>query len=174
VLLKGKKTELRALELSDIDTLYHWENNPEIWRVSDTVQPYSRYSLEEYVKSIQDIYTAKQLRLIIEIASPQKQAIGCIDLFDFDALNSRVGLAILIADKNFRNKKFASEALSLVIDYCFSVLFLHQLYCNITVDNEESLKLFQSKKFEIIGIKKDWIKTKNGFADEYVLQLINE
>jgi diamine N-acetyltransferase len=34
---------LRALEPDDIDLLYDWENNMEIWHVSNTLEPFSKY-----------------------------------------------------------------------------------------------------------------------------------
>ena len=82
-MLNGKHIKLRALEPSDIDLLFEWENNSEVWQISDTIQPYNRFSLEQYVNSVQDIYAQKQIRFIIEELGTQK-ALGCVDLFDFE------------------------------------------------------------------------------------------
>ena len=49
-ILKGKRLLLRAVEPSDIDLLYQWENDPLIWKVSNTITPYSRFQIEEYVE----------------------------------------------------------------------------------------------------------------------------
>jgi diamine N-acetyltransferase len=46
------------------------------------------------------------------------------------------------------------------------------LYCNITTDNTASIKLFEKAGFQIIGIKKDWIKINNSYIDEIILQMI--
>ena len=167
---------LRALEPSDVELLYNWENDRSIWKLSNTIAPFSRFILEHYVEnSHQDIYTAKQLRLMIDVnddASSYK-TVGCIDLFDFDPVNMRAGVGIII-EKNNRGKGYASLALKNLIDYAFSVLNLHQLYCNITVENKLSLELFKKANFEIAGLKKQWIKDKDAWLDEYLLQLINE
>ena len=59
---------LRALEPSDIDLLFQWENDTEIWNVSNTITPFSRYTLEKYVENAHlDIYQVKQLRLMIDV-----------------------------------------------------------------------------------------------------------
>jgi diamine N-acetyltransferase len=100
------------------------------------------------------------------------KAVGCIDLFDFDPNHLRAGIGILIADKSDRRKGYASEALELLIKYCFETLNLHQLYCNVTPENEPSVLLFQKHKFQITGIKKQWIREATGFTDELFLQLI--
>jgi diamine N-acetyltransferase len=67
----------------------------------------------------------------------------------------------------------ANNALTEVIKYSFEKLQLHQLYANITTDNEVSLHLFQKAGFIKSGIKKDWIKVPGGFIDEVIFQLIN-
>ena len=55
-----KKIILRALELSDIDLLYQWENDKNIWQVSNTLVPFSRYILKKYIEnSFKDIYEMK-------------------------------------------------------------------------------------------------------------------
>lgn len=165
---------LRALEDSDIDTLYTWENNTEIWEVSNTQTPYSRYVLEQYLQSShQDIYTTKQLRLMI-CNSITGEPIGCIDLFDFEPHHQRAGIGILIANVAERQNNYATEALQILMNYCYSTLNLHQLYCNITTDNEASIKLFQKLGFEIIGTKKEWIRSGDIFKDELLLQHIRK
>lgn len=172
MLLEDQHIKLRALEPNDIDLLYEWENNTEIWQVSNTLVPFSRHLLQQYIEAAHpDIFEAKQLRLIIETQHP-RQSVGCIDLFDFDPFHLRAGVGILIHKKQDRRKKYATQALKLLIDYALGYLKLHQLYCHIAKDNSPSLKLFQSAGFEITGTKKDWVNTQNGWRDQYFLQKI--
>jgi diamine N-acetyltransferase len=167
---------LRAPEPSDIDNLFNWENDRETWQLSNTLTPYSRYIIEQYVLNAQlDIYSARQLRFIIDLISngDQPKSIGTIDLFDFDPMNSRAGLGILIVHEE-RGKGYASEALGLLIEYAFNTLQLHQIYCHITASNIASLNLFTKHGFEIIGLKKEWLHINNTWMDVYFLQLINK
>lgn len=174
--LENTILKLRALEPSDIELLYQWENDTSLWRVSNTLTPFSRHTLSKYIESAHlDIFEVKQLRLMIDLKDEESiVTIGTIDLFDFDPYHSRAGVGILIADKSQRNKGFASGALDLLIKYCFEMLQMHQLYCNITTDNKASLKLFANTGFQIVGEKKDWIKTINSWVGEYLLQLLKE
>ena len=159
--LRGKKISLRALEPEDLEFLYALENNETDWEVSNTQAPFSKYL---------DIYEAKQLRLVIEHSS-SKQAIGLIDLFDFNPQHKRVGIGILIAAK-FQQNGFASEALALLVPYAFTHLDVHQLYANITSDNTKSIALFEKHCFREVGVKKDWILSNGKFKDELLFQLI--
>ena len=173
-LLEGENITLRAPELTDLDILYNWENNPDAWIYGNTLSPFSKYILSKYLETAQlDIYEAKQLRLMVDLKTMPKKTIGIVDLFDFDPFHNRAGVGILIADNEHRQHGFAYDSLLTLKAYCFKVLMLNQLYCNIGIDNTESLKLFQKCGFEISGQKRNWLRRENGFVDEYFLQLIN-
>jgi diamine N-acetyltransferase len=169
--LKGESIYLRALEPTDADIIYDWENNTEVWKISHTLVPFSRQIIKEYVNSAQDIYLAKQIRFMICLQSDNRE-VGTIDLFDYDPFHQRVGVGVLIATEGDRKNGYASEALQLVIDYCKSVLQIHVLYCNIMASNENSIRLFEKHGFEITGTKKDWIRTNEGWTDEHLLQMV--
>ena len=171
--MKYEKIKLRALEPEDLELLYEWENNDSYWVISNTVAPFSKYTLKRYMEnSHKSIYETGQLRLMIDIFD-EKKTIGTIDIFDFDPFHKRAGLGILIADEAHRRKGYASMALKCLIDYCFKTLQLHQLYCNILASNCESIDLFKKVGFTQAGIKKEWIKVTEGYLDESMFQLIN-
>jgi len=170
--MKCGKINLRALEPEDLELLYEWENNGSYWVISNTVAPFSKYTLKRYLEnSHKSIFETGQLRLMIELKAEQK-TIGAIDLFDFDPFHLRAGLGILIADETERRKGYASLALNCLIEYCFTTLQLHQLYCNILSNNNESMNLFKKSGFIEAGIKKEWVRTADGFLDEHMFQLI--
>jgi len=163
---------LRAIEPEDTDLIYRWENNTDNWLISNTLSPFSRNFILEYIKNhVHDIYTEKQLRLMICLNETQ-EAIGTVDLFDFDAYNKRVGLGILIAETEHRGKSYAKECLQVIEKYCFEVLQLKQIYCNILENNEISLNLFRSMKYKKAGTKKAWIFHKGEWLDEYFFQKV--
>lgn len=165
------KIRFRALEPDDIDLLYEWENDAEIWEVSNTFEPFSKYILAKYIRESQrDIYEAKEMRLIIE--TPDRIAVGAIDLFDFDPFHFRAGVGILIHNKKDRKLGYATDALQLLCDYAKDYLRLHQLYANITEDNLASIHLFNQNGFELCGTKKDWRRTKDGWKTELMFQKI--
>jgi len=169
--LTGTNIKLRALEPTDVDLLYSWENNMAIWKVSNTIVPFSKETISQFISYERDLYADKQLRLVICKLEDEK-AIGTIDLFDYDLRHQRAGVGVLLAEESERKKGCASEALEIVVRYGFSTLMLHQLYCNIPCDNEGSVKLFEKHGFKRIGEKKDWFRTSEGWTDEFLYQLI--
>jgi len=163
------KTTLRPLEPEDIELLYQWENNMEIWNVSNTRTPFSRYILAEYLKeSVKDIYETRQLRLIIE--NENLEPVGAVDLFDFEPYHMRAGIGILIHSAENRNHGYGSDALNAIFDYAVEALGLKQLYANISIKNEVSIHLFEKAGFTQSGIKQNWLKTSTGWEDEVFLQ----
>ncbi len=171
--LKGNKIYLRALEPEDLDFVHEVENNEDFWVVSATQSPYSRYMIKKYLENAhRDIYEVKQLRLVI--CNYDHKSIGLIDLFDLEPKDKRAAIGILIADPADRKKGYGAESISLICDYSFKHLALHQVYANVTTDNDASVKLFESLGFTRVGIKKDWIFVDNKFKDEALYQLINK
>lgn len=173
----GNTISLRAIEPYDLETLYKWENDRDIWRVSNTIVPFSKHILQKYIENSHlDIYEVKQLRLMIDYTERDNEilTVGAVDLFDFDPFHLRAGIGILIGESEHRNKGFAKLALAEIIKYSFEVLQLHQLYANITEDNKASLHVFEKSGFLLCGIKRDWIKIPDGYINEATYQLLND
>ncbi len=172
-ILENRTISLRAPEPEDLDLLYIWENETSIWQVSGTLAPFSRFILKQYLEhAAKDIYEAKQLRMIIQLISNHRP-LGAVDLFDFDPHHRRVGLGILIADQSDRRKGYAREALETMTTYCFDVLHLHQVYCNIAAGNKASIKLFEEAGFRESGRKREWLFDGHSFKDELLFQKFN-
>jgi diamine N-acetyltransferase len=171
--MKYKEIRLRALEPEDLELLYEWENNEAFWIISNTIAPFSRFTIKQYLEhSHKNIFETGQLRLMIDLIG--KTTIGTIDIFDFDQFHRRAGLGILIADPAFRRKGYATMALKCLTDYCFKTLHLHQLYCNILSNNSESMELFKNQGFTECGVKKEWVRWTEGYLDEHIFQLLND
>ena len=74
---------LRAIEPEDLDLLYRIENDTTLWNVGTSNVPYSRYLLHDYVAhATADIYTDRQVRMMIE--NEQGQTVGIADIVNFD------------------------------------------------------------------------------------------
>jgi diamine N-acetyltransferase len=165
---------LRALEPVDAELLYRWENQMELWHVSNTLVPFSRYQIKKYIEqSSLDLYQTKQLRLKIDsLEGPTPESVGMIDLFDFDPFHNRAGVGIMI-HKPRQKEGYAREALALFLGYAFNHLGLHQIYCNIPQSNVPSIHLFEALDFFLVGEKREWLKTADGYEDERMYQKIN-
>lgn len=169
--LEGELTRLRALEAEDVDLLYVWENDPAVWGVSGTLAPFSRHTLRRFLDEQRfDLYAARQLRLVVETLDGR--AVGLVDLFEFEPVDLRAGIGILIHGAGDRGRGFASDALDVLCRYARQVFGLHQLWCSVAPDNTASLALFRRAGFVECGRKREWRRTPDGWADELLLQKI--
>jgi Acetyltransferases, including N-acetylases of ribosomal proteins len=171
-MLENELLLLRAVEPEDLERLYAWENNPSLWAVGNTRQPYSRFILKQYIlNSDKNIYETHHLRLMM-VCKLTGETVGTVDLFDFDIHHSRVALGLFV-DARYQGKGFAKSALKLIEGYVFDFLKINQLYCHISETNIASRKLFEKEGYEVNGILKNWIKTTNGFENIIVFQRFN-
>ena len=140
--------------------------------MSNTVAPFSQSQLVDFIATAQyDLFAARQMRLMI--ATDDQPAVGCIDLFEFDPLNQRAGVGILIADEKERQKGIAKDALAVLMRYCFDMLRIRMLFTQVMTDNQASLKLFAGAGFEISGTKRQWVRQGNEWKDVHFLQKFN-
>lgn len=162
---------LRAVEPADVEVMYLWENDIDVWRVSGTTSPLSREQLLNFIEQQQyDIYATRQMRLIIDV---EGVAVGAIDLFDFDPRHARLGIGILIYAPEQRRKGYARAAIEAVKSYARTTLGLHQLWATMAEDNLPSIALFESCGFECCGTRREWLHRANGeFIGEKFYQLI--
>lgn len=168
--LRGK-LRLRAVEINDLEQMMKWENDTSLWEFSDTAAPFSSHTIQEFIdNSSKTIFQTSQLRLIIEV---DERSIGAIDLFDFNPLHMRAGVGVLIYEPQLRGCGYGRRALSLMADYAFNHLGIHQLYADVPLTNRASLQLFRSSGFSEAGIRKAWLRGTGGrWCDVAFMQLI--
>lgn len=182
--LEGRCVSLRAVEPCDVDLMYRWENDTDLWAVSGTTEPFSREQMARFVERQlegADLLRTGQLRMIVEVCRPEEtvapasaEAVGAVDLFEYDPIHRRAGVGILIYGVEHRRKGYAREALEILCRYAREQLYLHQLWCTVGADNTPSRELFRWAGFVETGVKRDWLRTPEGFCDEILMQKILE
>ena len=169
-LLSNDIITLRALEPTDLDPLYRWENDTTLWAVSDTIAPYSREALWHYLEQYTgDIYAQRQLRLMITLADGTPA--GTVDYLNFDPLNNRAELGLFIAPEH-RGKGLGRQALDLLTAYSREHIGLRQLYVFIAIDNVVCLKLFEDYGYRRVGTINSWVKRGSTYRDVALLQMV--
>jgi len=163
-LLKSKNIFLRALQPTDVEHIFKWENNPENWENSGTSRSYTKEEISEFVNDKQDLEKSNQFRFIICL-NLTDEPIGAIDLFEYNTQKSIVGVGILIAEKENRRRGFAKESLNLISNYCRNELNIVNLFCNIKKDNVSSICLFENNGFKFIE-EKDLFKRKVNYYEK--------
>lgn len=170
--LENENILLRTLEPEDLDDMYRWENDSELWKYGSTIAPYSRFALRDYLAgSVNGLVQCRQLRLVA-VDKNSNRSMGTVDLYDYDPVNLRAGIGILL-DAAYRHKSYGKEILELMKEYAFCVLHLNQLFAYISESNLPSFRLFSACGYVQCGLLKSWKKSAGGFENVYVMQLIS-
>jgi diamine N-acetyltransferase len=131
----------------DIDFMLRMENDPEIWSVSQTTEPFTRFEIESFITgNDHDLFRELQQRFVV-VLKDADIPIGSVDLFNYDADTNSAGVGISIL-KEYREKSYGTQALELLIDKAFKDLGLKYLHCSIYDDNRASTRLFESLGFQ--------------------------
>ena len=157
---------LRKPLITDLNQILDWENDLKINNHTDVPIFYTPSQVEDFLNSEHDLFSNNQVRYIIE---QNKVSVGCIDLYDFNLVNSRAGVGIYI-DPNFRNKGFASKSLGILKSISVEQYHISTLYADVISKNTASIKVFEKLGFIKTGNKKNWIRTQDSFIDVFFYQ----
>jgi diamine N-acetyltransferase len=158
--------ELVIPKKSDLSKLLEWENDLSNSEFTDFPIFYSEDQWIEFLSSSHDLFLNNQIRYMIKF---EGTCIGCIDLYDYDLVNSRAGVGVFIEEK-WRKMGFAFKSLKQLKSIASSEFLLNQIYATIYSSNTISLNLFRSSGFVINGTKQKWVRRQEQFEDVHFLQ----
>lgn len=161
---------LRAIEKRDIKSMYVWDNDRSLWGVTGYNTPFSMDALASLAESSmrgESIYQSGQIRLIIDV---DEVAVGCVDLFEFEPRDRRIGVGILVYDNALRGQGIATQALNLTMEYCGKILNVENIWAYIPLDNCASLGLFEKCGFSKSGTLRRWRLYDGVYGDVAVYQ----
>lgn len=169
--LKNETLRLRALEESDLNLLYDWENDSNNWLYTSTLMPYSKHTLLEYIRNCQtDIFALETLKLVIELTDGT--AVGTLDVFNIDHFNGRAELGVFV-DSKYRGHGYATVAYNLFKDYAFGYLGWVNLYSIVPITNSPMHAVMHRTGFISSGTLKKWIKVSREHEDAVIYTCIN-
>lgn len=96
---------------------------------------------------------------------------GCVDLYNYDPLNHRAAVGIMVANE-YRRQGFATAMLTELAKMAKTTYKLHTLYADIAAPNAASLALFRKAGYEECGRFKEWLEYDSHFIDNIRMQLI--
>ncbi len=167
-MLTSQRITLRAVEPEDLDLMYLVENDTRLWPQGEATAPFSAYALRQFIAESQnDIYKDGQLRLVIQGADGIAK--GFVDLQNFHPRHLRAEVGIVLLPE-WQRQGLASEALSLLCEYCADHLALHQLSAFVAADNEAALSLFRRAGFVQTACLDEWLRRGSAFCDALLMQ----
>ena len=101
----------------------------------------------------------------------EEQVVGVIGLKDinYTDLNAHIGYWI---GKEYWNRGFATEALSILSQYCKAELGLVRLYSGVLDYNLASLRVMMKNGYRVEGFQQDCFKMEDGFHSMFLVAKI--
>lgn len=167
----GKRIQLVALDDNCFNLTLKWVNDPEIRMFTGSRFPVSIYEHEEWFKNkATDKYNKT---FAIQLKST-KEIIGIVGNTEYDSINRTTNPFIYIGEKELQGKGLGQEALSLMLDFCFSILNVHRVYGYLFEYNVASKKMLEKCGYIHEGtLKQHWYKD-GKYHDVLVMGRIKE
>jgi RimJ/RimL family protein N-acetyltransferase len=98
--------------------------------------------------------------------------IGTCGFLGLDHLNQTGEVGIFIGDKNYWNKGYGTEALTLLLDYGFKALNLHNVLLRVYAFNERAKRCYEKIGFKPIGKRREALRRGGKTYDIILLDLL--
>jgi len=153
-MLSSERLLLRQVEYEDLNENYlRWVNDAEVVRYTDIrFQRQSKDTIYKYWKEYKD---SKNDHWFAICVASQNKHIGNIKLGPVNYLHQTGELSLIIGEKCFWGKGYATESIKLISSWAFSSLKLYKLSSTIYRENVASKKVFEKAGFRCEGILKE-------------------
>jgi len=146
----GKKCYLSPIDVADADKFTEWLNDME---VIINLQRYSK-NLDLNTENQKLAELAKGHNYAI-INSENEELIGNCGFMEIDNLNQTGEIGIFIGNKIYWNKGYGTEALTLLLDYGFKALNLHNVQLRVYSFNVRAIKSYEKIGFKTYGKRRE-------------------
>lgn len=169
--LQGTRVRLTALQEDDFDCLrpFFHDMASLIYYIPTTARPLNAYQMRSLLDDWND-----GIENFVFAVRYQDRLIGLVNLDGLDWPNSHVEVGIALTDPDARGLGLASEAITLLIRYCFDELGLHRIWARIIEDNSPSLHLFGKLGFQKEGVLRQHVLRRGQYRDMYLFSLLKD
>ena len=148
--LVGKKCYLSPNDTNDAVKFTEWVNDLDL---TVNLDLYSININTEAEKIILENFSKDHHYSIVVIDT--NEIIGTCGYIEMDKLNQTAEIVIFIGNKHFWNKGYGREALTLLIDYGFKALNLHNIMLKVYEFNIGAVKCYENIGFKHIGTRRE-------------------
>lgn len=163
--------ELKTLTHENASPHYFdWLQDPQVTRFLEV--RHLNFSSEEIQNFINYMFEDKNNILFGIFVKNTQKHIGNIKLGPINWVYSRADIGLLIGDKEYWGKGFATEAIEAVVKVAQENLNIHRLQAGAYASNIGSIKAFKKANFDQEGLLKDYWSIDGEYEDEILLARI--
>jgi RimJ/RimL family protein N-acetyltransferase len=142
----GQKCYLSPMDINDAEKYATWLNDLEVTTFTKLAPQSITIEKEKEILS-----SLSKFHNYSIVDKQNDQLIGSCGLLDIDDIHKSAEIGIIIGDKNYWNKGYGTEALSLLIDYSYKFLNLYNILLRVYSINEKAIRCYEKIGFKKIG-----------------------
>lgn len=170
--IAGERVYLREMRASDASGTYHaWMLDPEVLRFTES-RP-GAYGVDNLTSYIEDKSTDGQHLFLAIVAREDDVHIGNIKIGPMDWRHLNGDLGVIIGEKEYWGRGFATEAIAVVTAHCFDRLGLHKITAGCYAINMGAVRAFEKAGYAIEGCRPSHCLFEGKFVDLILLGRIN-
>lgn len=161
-MLIGEKICLAPLLQGDAGLIYNWHNTVEIMHLDGIYRPISQARFDDWFNTI----GKDPSRVVFSIRRrSDMNLVGYVQAANIHGVNRCADIGIMIGDKANRGQGYGTEALGLLVGFCWHELNLQRLALMVIGDNPRAIAAYRHVGFEVEGVTRRAVYTNGGFVN---------
>ncbi len=171
--IEGNKINLRLVNRSDARPIYQYAGDEDISRNTYIPHPYHLSDAYDFIKST---HSARRKKTGYHFGLENKenrQIIGMIGLLtiNHDLRNGEIGYWLA---RPFWGRGIMSEAVRLMLGFCFAEVKLHRVHAHVFPFNKPSIHLLEKVGFSREGLLREAFVKDGDYVDCYIYSILED
>jgi len=146
-MIRGAHVRLRALERDDLEALFAWWNDPDLWTLIGSRKRVSGFEELEAWFEGELQKTGPQEGRTFAIDGPKDSLIGTCWYGTYEAGDRQSTVGLYLGSPDCRGAGLGTDALRTLVTYLFDELGLHKARLYVEVDNAPAIAVYRKLGF---------------------------
>ena len=155
-MIYGDRIRLVAIEREDLPLFVKWLNDPEVREGILMYLPMSMAQEERWFEKMLERPLDEQPLNIEAKEGDGWVKIGNMGFFNFNHHTRSAEVGIMLGNKDYWNKGYGTEAMTLLLKHGFETLNLNRIMLQVYEDNPRAIRCYESMGFKTVQV---WDKT---------------
>lgn len=166
--LEGERIYFSPVSIEDAEIYTKWMNDEVICKNTNNMSRVTSLFSEKNWLTQDHPYTFAILK------KENDELIGNIGLESVDFLHQNAELGIMIGEEKNRHSGYGSEAIRLMLKYCFQFLNFHSIQLTVLSFHNQAISCYKKIGFQEVGRIKEVIYMDDKYYDRIIMQLLKK
>ena len=143
---RGDRVVLREKRLGDAHDDFRWRSEPDLTRF-DAARPLTMTYLEYLALFREELFYPSPYRRSLAIEDMDGRHIGNVMYYNIDSIRQEAELGITIGEREYWNRGFGAEAMSMLAEHLLSHMGFRRVYLKTLTWNQRARRSFEKAGF---------------------------